>query len=73
MARNSIVYIGLSGFPKGLAMISKVKIISMALQLHHRNVIVINRKKTGNCLTEGEQEGIKYDTVIKRGGANFLL
>ena len=82
MTDRNVIYVGLSGFPNGLAMISKVKIISKALQLKGRTVCVLNRRRSDNNILSGKSENIIYDTVckekksksfIKRRITNILL
>ena len=82
MTDRNVVYLGLSGFPNGLAMISKVKIISKALQLKGRTVCVLNRKRLVDNILSGKSENIIFDTVsrskksksfIKRRISNILL
>ena len=82
MTDRNVVYVGLSGFPNGLAMISKVKIISKALQLKGRTVCVLNRKRLDDNILSGKSENIIFDTIsknkksksfIKRRISNILL
>lgn len=82
MTDRNVVYLGLSGFPNGLAMISKVKIISKALQLKGRTVCVLNRKRIDDNILSGKSENIIFDTVsrikksksfIKRRISNILF
>lgn len=65
MTGRNVVYLGLSGFPNGLAMISKVKIISKALQLKDRKVCILNRKRLDDNILSGKSESIVFDTVSR--------
>lgn len=65
MKDASIIYVGVSGFPTGFAMIEKIKLISLALQEQGYDIVVLNRKwSDGNSKLKGEIRGIKYINAL---------
>jgi len=73
MKKCSVIYVGLSGFPIGFAMIAKIVLISKALQYIGLSTLVINRKLSDESQYEGQYKGIRYTSVFnKRIHGSFL-
>lgn len=67
------LYVGLSGFPEGLAMISKIKLIIMSLQSQGYEVKVMNRKKGNNSKYFGSIDNIEYTSVYRKNNSKSFI